>query len=169
VAVLGQRILHHRSEGLVLAAGRDDLAADRVVGVLGIDQADEVRRDVDPELVGGRQPFALLVGQLEDLFDLIELVDPVGQLPAPVVPLLVGDVLVDRRASADSRSTSAAACSAAWCAIVVLISWASNRLRPPASTRERCIESMHSASRRMIAPRYRRVQRQSRMAPIRSL
>jgi hypothetical protein len=79
------------------SCSRDDLAADRVVGVLGVDQADEVRRDIDPELVGRRQSLALLVGQLEDLLDLIELVDAVRELPAPVVPLLVGDVLVDRR------------------------------------------------------------------------
>ncbi len=103
MAVLGERVLHHRGEGLVLAAGRDDLAADRIVGILGVDQADEVGRDIDPELVGRRQPFALLVGQLEDLLDLSELVDPVRQLPAPVVPLLVGDVLVDRCAAADGR------------------------------------------------------------------
>jgi len=35
VAVLGQRVLHHRREGFVLAVGRDDLAADRVVGIVG--------------------------------------------------------------------------------------------------------------------------------------
>ena len=101
VAVLGERVLHHRGEGLLLAPERDDLAADRVVRVLRVDQADEVRRDVDPELVGGGQPFALLVGQLEDLLDLVELVDPVAQLPAPVVPLRVRDVLEDRGAAAD--------------------------------------------------------------------
>ena len=55
VAVLGERVLHHRREGLLLAPERDDLAADRVVRVVGVDQADEVRRDVDPELVRGGQ------------------------------------------------------------------------------------------------------------------
>ena len=103
VAVLGQRVLHHRREGIVLATGRDDLAADRVVRVLRVDQADEVRRDVDAELVGRRETLALLIGQLEDPFDLLEVVDPVRQLPTPVVPLLVGHVLEDRRAAADGR------------------------------------------------------------------
>ena len=103
VAVLGERVLHHRGEGLVLATARDDLAADRVVGVLGVDQADEVGRDVDPELVGRRQAVALVVGQLEDLLDLGEVVDPMAELPAPVVPLRVGDVVPDRRAAADGR------------------------------------------------------------------
>ena len=64
VAVLGERVLHHRREGLVLATDRDDLAADRVVRVVRVDEADEVRRDVDPELVGRRQALALLVGQV---------------------------------------------------------------------------------------------------------
>ena len=64
VAVLGERVLHHRREGLLLAAERDDLAADRVVRVVRVDQADEVRRDVDAELVGRGQALALLVGQV---------------------------------------------------------------------------------------------------------
>ena len=90
-------------EGAVLARGRDDLQPDRVVRVLGVDQAHEVGRDVDPELVRHREALALLVGQLEDLLDLLEVVDPVAELPAPVVPLLVGDVFPDRGAAADGR------------------------------------------------------------------
>ena len=39
VTVLGERVLHHRGEGLLLAAERDDLAADRVVRIVRIDQA----------------------------------------------------------------------------------------------------------------------------------
>ena len=101
VAVLGERVLHHRREGLLLAPERDDLAADRVVGVVGVDQADEVRRDVDPELVRCAQAGALLVGEVEDRLDLLEVVDAVAELPAPVVPLLVGDIGPERRAAAD--------------------------------------------------------------------
>ena len=104
VAVLGERVLHHRGEGLLLAPERDDLAADRVVRVVGVDQADEVRRDVDPELVRGGEARALLVGQVEDRLDLLEVVDAVAELPAPVVPLLVGNVLEDRGAPADRRA-----------------------------------------------------------------
>ena len=54
MAVLGQRVLHHRRERLLLAAGRDDLAADRVGRVVRVDEADEVGRDVHPELVRAR-------------------------------------------------------------------------------------------------------------------
>jgi hypothetical protein len=105
VAVLGQRVLHHRRERLLLAPERDHLATDRVVRVVGVDQRDEVRRDVDPELVLRRQPLALVLGEVEDRLDLLEIVDAVAELPAPVVPLLVGDVLVDRRPPADGRAT----------------------------------------------------------------
>ena len=100
VAVLGERVLHHRGERLVLAPERDDLAADRVVRVVGVDQAREVGRDVDAELVVRGQPLALLVGEVEDLADLLERVDPVAELPAPVVPLLVGHVAHRRRTAA---------------------------------------------------------------------
>ena len=103
VAVLGERVLHHRGERLLLAAGRDDLAADRVGGVVRVDQADEVRRDVDAELVRRREPLTLVVGQVQDRLDLLEVVDPMAELPAPVVPLLVGDVRPERGAPADGR------------------------------------------------------------------
>ena len=105
VAVLGERVLHHRGEGLLLPAGRDDLAADRVVRVVRVDQADEVGRDVDAELVRRREPQALVVGQVQDRLDLREVVDPMTELPAPVVPLLVGDVRPERGAPADGGST----------------------------------------------------------------
>ncbi len=104
-AILGERVLHHRGEGLLLAPDRDDLPTDRVRRVGGVDEADEVRRDVDAELVGRRQALALLLGQFEDLLDLLEVVDPVAQLPAPVVPLRIGDVGPDRSAAADGRSS----------------------------------------------------------------
>ena len=100
VAVLGERVLHHRGEGLLLAAERDDLATDGIVRVVGVDEAREVRRDVDPELVVRGQPGLLLVGEVQDLADFLERVDPMTELPAPVVPLLVGDVRPDRRAPA---------------------------------------------------------------------
>ena len=101
VAVLRERVLHHPGEGRVLATERDDLAANRVVRVVRVHQADEVGRDVDPELVGGAQPFALFVAEVQDLLDLREVVDPVRELPAPVIPLLVGDVRPERGTAAD--------------------------------------------------------------------
>src|SRR3990172_5284687 len=100
VTVLGERVLHHPREGLRLAPEGDDLAAERVVGVLRVDQAQEVRRDVHAELVRRREALALLVGQLQDPLDFLEVVDPVRELPAPVVPLLIGDVRPTRSTAA---------------------------------------------------------------------
>src|SRR3989304_14206 len=64
VTVLGERVLHHPREGLRLAPEGDDLAAERVVGVLRVDQAQEVRRDVQAELVRRRGAPAPPVGPL---------------------------------------------------------------------------------------------------------
>ena len=101
VAVLGERVLHHPGEGAQLGADGDDLAADRVVRVVGVDERDEVGRDVHPELVGRREPLALVVGQVEDLLQVLERVEALRELPAPVVPLLVRDVLPDPGPAAD--------------------------------------------------------------------
>ena len=168
VAVLGERVLHHRGEGLVLPRARDDLPADRVVRVLRVHQADEVRRDVDAELLGRGQALALVVGQLEDLLDLLEVVDPVAQLPAPVVPLLVGDVRPQRGAAAD-RGSPVRPEDLGRVRAVDERDVAPRRARRPGGRRRtgsrghptlaglrrriglRCIESMHRASRRMIA------------------
>src|SRR5258706_11576967 len=49
VRVLRQRIFHHRIEALQLAPGRDYLPTDGAVRIVRIDQAGEVRRDVEPE------------------------------------------------------------------------------------------------------------------------
>jgi hypothetical protein len=97
VAVLGEGVLHHPREGAQLRADRDDLAADRVVGIVGIDERDEVGRDVHPELVGRRETFALVVGQVEDLLEVLQRVKALRELPAPVVPLVVRDVVPDPR------------------------------------------------------------------------
>jgi hypothetical protein len=101
VAILGERVLHHRGERFLLASERYHLAADRVVRIIGVDQAGEVGRDVDAELVRRRQAVALFLGQIEDGCDLVECVDPVRQLPAPIVPLLVWNVGPQRRPPAD--------------------------------------------------------------------
>ena len=103
MAILGERVLHHRREGLLLPAQRDDLAPDGVVRVVGVDEADEVRRHIHPELVRCGQTVTLLVGEVEDLLDLGEIVHAVRELPAPVVPLLVGHVHPECRAAAAGR------------------------------------------------------------------
>src|SRR3972149_536087 len=80
---------------------RDGLAADRVARVVRVDEAHEVGRDVDAELVLGGEPLDLLLGQAQDRADLVDGVDPAGELPTPVVPLLVRHVRPQRSAPAD--------------------------------------------------------------------
>ena len=89
VAVLAERVFHHGGEGLLLRADRNHLAANRIIRVFRVDQANEVRGDVDAELPLGGEAFALVVGEFEDLADLFERVDAVAELPTPVIPLLV--------------------------------------------------------------------------------
>ncbi|OQA40918.1 MAG: hypothetical protein BWY52_02744 [Chloroflexi bacterium ADurb.Bin325] len=91
VAVLVERILVHAGERGQLPAGGDDLAADRAVRVVGVDQRRKIRRDVHAEM---RAPTALhLVGrQVDDPAQFFEAVQPMAQLPAPIIPLGVGHV-----------------------------------------------------------------------------
>ena len=148
VAVLGERVLHHRGEGLLLAPERDDLAADRVVGSSGSIRLMKYGVMSTRNLSGAREAGPLLVGEVEDRLDLLEVVDAVAQLPAPVVPLLVGNVVPERRAAADGglairaerlgrvaavdeRLLGGGAMAASWWATASLISWASKPVRPP--------------------------------------
>ena len=103
MAVLREGVLHHRGERLLFPPKRNHLAPNGVVGILRIDQADEVRSDVDPEFVRGGEPGPLFVRQLQDPLDLVEVIDPVAELPPPVVPLGVRNVLPARGTPTDSR------------------------------------------------------------------
>ena len=96
VRILRQRIFHHGGERFEFRGGRDHLSAHGVVGIGRVDQRDEVRRDVHPEQVGGRQSFRLALGELEDLSDLVRRVEAMAELPAPTVPLIVRNVGVQR-------------------------------------------------------------------------
>ena len=98
VPVFRKRILHHRCERCQLLVGRDDLFADGIVGVVGVDQRDKVRGYIHAKQVRGSECFALGVGQRENLFDFLPGVQPVAQLPAPVVPLFVGHIRESRSA-----------------------------------------------------------------------
>ena len=62
MAVLGQRVLHHRGEGHQLRISRDDLLAHGIIGIVWVDQRDEIRRDIHPEKVSGRKRFTLALG-----------------------------------------------------------------------------------------------------------
>ncbi len=92
VFVLGQAVFHHRLERNHLAVGGDDLLADGAMGVIGVDEAGEVGGDIDAKQPLGGQGAALRVGQVDDAGQFVGRVEPVGHLPAPVHPLLIGHV-----------------------------------------------------------------------------
>ena len=92
VLVFGQAVFHHAFECLQLAAQGTDLAANRALWIVGIDKAGEVGGNIHPELVVSGQTLNFICRQIDDLRQLVDCVEPVGKLPAPVIPLLVGDV-----------------------------------------------------------------------------
>ena len=92
MGILGQGIFHHGSEGFQLWGGGDDLLADWVVGVIGVDQRDEVGGHVHPEQAGGGEGFALAFGQREDVLEIFDGVKPVAELPAPAVPFVIRNI-----------------------------------------------------------------------------
>ena len=47
--ILTQRVTHHRLETFQLSDMRHDLLAHRAIGIVGVDQRSEVRRDLDAE------------------------------------------------------------------------------------------------------------------------
>ena len=75
-----------------LAAGGDDLAANGTRGVIRVDQGGKVGGDVEAEAVLGTDTFLLLGRQANDLSQLLEGVQTMAELPAPVVPLRVGHI-----------------------------------------------------------------------------
>ena len=73
------------------------LQPDRVVGIVGVDQGEVVRRDGELVLgLQGADGFQLLRGEGEQVAELADGADGVLRLPAPVVPLVVGDVAPER-------------------------------------------------------------------------
>ncbi len=103
VAVFRQRILHHGSEWHHLPCGGDHLLADWIVRIVRIDQRNEVGRDIHAKQVRCRERFPLAVGERDNLFKLLGGVDPVAELPAPVVPFLVRHIGVERRSFRKKR------------------------------------------------------------------
>ena len=76
-----------------LLDARNDLTADRAIGIERIDQVKEVGRDAHGQLgIGEENPGMLFAGQLDLSRQVIERFDTMPHLPLPVVPLLRGGV-----------------------------------------------------------------------------
>ena len=62
MTIFPERVFHHCGEGLLFRADRNYLAADWIVRIFWINEADEVRGDVNAELPFGGEPLFLIVG-----------------------------------------------------------------------------------------------------------
>ena len=68
---------------------RNDLAPDRTIGIIALDQVEKVRRDGKRQFVAGKQnAVAFFIGKFEQLLELRQRRDAIFQLPFPIVPLL---------------------------------------------------------------------------------
>ena len=93
VMVLAQRIAQLAGVLFGFRAHRDRLHAHRAKGVMGIDQAQVVRRNPQSKQVFGVfAPAPLVLGQRNEALQVRERSHAVPQLPAPVAPLGIAGV-----------------------------------------------------------------------------
>ena len=93
VRVLVERVVHVRSTLMGFVDRRHCLHAYRTTWVILIHQGSVVWGDPHSEdLQGLFDPVLLLLGQVDDLLQVLQRRDPVADLPVPVVPLLLSDV-----------------------------------------------------------------------------
>src|SRR5438552_3821204 len=92
VRILIQRIRHHRVKWRKLPSLWNHLVAHWAIGIAPLKEAGEVGGDVYAKNALRHRAFALFVGQIDDLSQLIDGVEAVGHLPLPTVPLLVGNI-----------------------------------------------------------------------------
>jgi hypothetical protein len=93
VALLAERILVADRAEEVLLGERHDLAQDRILRIVRVDEREVVGRDAHPEVAQDLQAVRPFVrGDLEVSREFLEGRDAVPELPAPVVPLRVGGV-----------------------------------------------------------------------------
>ena len=89
VALLAARIGHFPGCRVGFLDARNDLASDRPAGVVGFDEVEKIRCDRRGELVAGKLEASLLFGgELHQGADLVQVGQPVLELPAVVVPIL---------------------------------------------------------------------------------
>jgi hypothetical protein len=89
VRVLPARIGHVVRRGPGFLDPWDDLAPNRAIGVVSLDQVKKMGRDGESELGAGEEnAAAFFIRQLQVLLELGERRHPIFQLPFPVIPKL---------------------------------------------------------------------------------
>ena len=83
-------------EGADFPRGGDDLPADGVLGIIGINQGDIIGGDIHAEEPRAGERLALAVGELEDFSKSSTVFRRWRKLPAPVVPFFIGNILESR-------------------------------------------------------------------------
>ena len=72
---------------------RDDLSADRAIGVVWIDEVKKMRRDGEAQLMARQQhPGPLFRGELDFGFEIFQAGDAIFQLPLPIIPKFSRDI-----------------------------------------------------------------------------
>ena len=76
--ILGERVFHHRIEAFQLAPGWDNLLPNRAVGIIRIDEAGEIRGNIQAESVPGRDTFDFARRQIDNRGKFFEGVEAVA-------------------------------------------------------------------------------------------
>ncbi len=93
VGIFAARVRHVVGRGPGFLDPRDDLPPDRAVGIVSLDQVEEMWRDGERELVAGKQHTGpLLIGEGEMLLELRQSRDAILELPFPVIPEFRRDI-----------------------------------------------------------------------------
>lgn len=88
VGVLATGVRHFLGGVPAFLDARNDLAADRAVGIVTVDEIEKVRRDGHGQLGAGEEDTSAFdVGEIEVEFQFGEGIDAVPQLPTVVVPI----------------------------------------------------------------------------------
>ena len=105
VTVFTERVVRFARGPQKLVLGRNDRAAERLLRIVRIEQAHVIRGDADGQhRAPFDQPLALVLGEDQHLFELRLRPDTIARLPAPIVPVFVGN---GRKESPPESSCSA--------------------------------------------------------------
>jgi hypothetical protein len=97
VGIFREGVSHLGGKGLHLTVIGDDLFTNGIFGVVRVDQGYKIRSDINAKEMGCIEGVFLILGEGEHLADFFGGIQAIRKLPAPAVPLVIGDVFVDGR------------------------------------------------------------------------
>jgi hypothetical protein len=91
--IFAARIGHFDWRPVRLFDPGDDLAADRTIWVLGIDEIEKMRSNSQCQLISREDnSSAFFAGKGDLLFELLQVGNPIFKLPLPIVPKFGSDI-----------------------------------------------------------------------------